>query len=95
MPNGFKSLADVFKTNPGLGRLRKVVKENDVVENFLRIFPQFKNIVEAKKVSGNTLTLKIENAAWRNELKIKESDLIEKINNHFNEKRINHIRFIS
>ena len=95
MSDGFKSLADVFKTNPGLGRIRKVVKENDVVDSFLLIFPELKKIAAAIKVTKGTLTLKIENPAWRNELKIKETDLIEKINKHFNEERINHIRFIS
>ena len=95
MLNGFKSLADVFRTNPGLGKLRRVVKENDVVDNFLEILPDLKKIAEAKKVSSKTLTLKVENPAWRNELKFKEPEIVDKINSHFNEERINHIRFIS
>ena len=41
-----------------------------------------------------TLFLKVENPAWRNELKFKETEIVEKINKFYNEERINQIRFI-
>lgn len=40
------------------------------------------------------LKLKVENPAWRNELKFMETEITEKINNHFKEQRINQVRFI-
>jgi hypothetical protein len=41
------------------------------------------------------LKLKVENPAWRSELKFRETEIVEKINNHFKETRINNIRFTS
>jgi hypothetical protein len=62
--------------------------------DFHNIFPDFKKVAQPKKVEQKTLLLKVENPAWRNELKFKETEIVEKINKFYNEKRINQIRFI-
>jgi hypothetical protein len=94
MPDGFKSIGDVFKREQSFKKLREIVKQSDVVLDFHNIFPDFKKIARPKKVERKTLLLKVENPSWRNELKFKETDIIEKINKYYKEERINQIRFI-
>lgn len=95
MPDGFKSLADIFNNNPELDGIRRIMGESDVVAEFCKVFPDLKKIARAVKVDKKTLFLKVENAAWRNELKFKEEMMIGKINKFFKDNRINKIRFIS
>ena len=93
MPSGFKSIKEIYNTEPGLKKIRSVVDENDVVNDFEKIFPEFIKVVKAKKVVKKIITLHVENAAWRNELKFKEKEIIEKINSFYKEGRIKEIRF--
>ena len=93
MPNGFKSIKEIFNTDPGLKKIRSVVDENDVINDFEKIFPEFIKVVKAKKVDKKIITLRVENAAWRSELKFKEKEIIEKINSFYKEERIKEIRF--
>lgn len=93
MPDGFKSLKEIFNTNPGLKKIKVIVDENDVVNDFFKVFPDLKKIVKPIKVEKGLLTIKVENAVWRSELKFKENEIIEKINSFYNEKRINRIKF--
>lgn len=93
MPNEFKSIKEIFSTEPGLKKIKNVVEENDVINDFEKIFPEFKKVVRAKKVDKKTITLRVDNAAWRNELKFKEKEIIEKINSFYNEERIKEIKF--
>ena len=93
MPEGFKSIKDVFNNDPALKNIRNVIVENDVVNDFEKIFPEFIKVAKAKSVQFATLTLKVENAAWRNELKFKEKEIIEKINSFYSQERINRIKF--
>ena len=46
-----------------------------------------------QKVDKMFLKLKVENAVWRSELKFKEREIVDKINNFYNEKRIKGIKF--
>lgn len=93
MPEGFKSIKDIFYTDPSLRKIRNVISENDVINDFEKIFPEFKKVAKAKKTQNSILTLKVENAAWRSELKFKEKEIIEKINSYYGEKRITKIIF--
>jgi len=93
MPNGFKSIKEIFNTDPGLKKIRSIVDENDVINDFEKIFPEFIKVVKAKKVDKKIITLRVENAAWRSELKFKEKEIIEKINSFYKEERIKEIRF--
>jgi hypothetical protein len=93
MPDGIKSIKDVFDNAPALKKIRTVINENDVVNDFEKIFPEFKKVAKAKKSQNTVITLKVENAAWRNELKFKEKKIIEKINSYYGEERITKIIF--
>ncbi|MDP2366306.1 MAG: DUF721 domain-containing protein [Ignavibacteria bacterium] len=93
MPDGFKSIKDVFNNDPALKKIRAVINENDVVNDFEIIFPEFTKVAKAKNVQSKTVTLKVENAAWRSELKFKEKEIIEKINSFYGEDRITKIKF--
>ena len=94
MPNKFKSLKEVFEKEPRLSRLRNIVNASRVVEDFFLIFPEFKKSVIPIKAEKKRLYLKVENPAWRNELKFKEKEITEKINMHFKTERIKWIKFI-
>lgn len=93
MPDGFKSLKDVFNKDPELSNIRNLVKSNDIINDFSIIFPELKKIVSSAKTNKNTLTLKIENPIWRQELKNQEESLINRINKFYDEVRITKIRF--
>lgn len=93
MPDGFKTIKDVFNIQPELKNIREIIKTNEIVTDFNIIFPEFKKIVSSVKSNKSTLIIKIENPAWRQELKHKEESLIRKINSYYNEERIKQIRF--
>lgn len=93
MPDGFKSIKDVFNTDPALKDLKNYINENNIVNDFEKIFPEFNKVAKAKAVQKKTITLKVENAAWRSELKFKEKEIIEKINSYYNEERIVKVKF--
>jgi len=93
MPDGFRSLKDVFSKEPGLSKVRSIVKSSDVVIDFYKVFPDLKKIVVPQKVDKMFLKLKVENAAWRSELKFKEREIVDKINAFYNEERIKGIKF--
>ena len=94
MPSGFKSLKEVFKREKTFSGLREVVEASDVVVHFNEMFPNLEKVAIPISCEKKVLKLKVENAAWRNELKFMEAELIDKINTFFKEQRINKIRFI-
>ena len=67
MPDGFKSLKEVFRSEPQLSNVRRLVKSSEVVLDFYKIFPDFKKIVKPQKVDRMFLKIKVENAVWRSE----------------------------
>lgn len=93
MPDGFKSIKEIFNSDPALKKIRSVINKSDVVNDFEKIFPEFTKVAKAKKIQNSVITLKVENAAWRNELKFKEKEIIEKINSYYGEERITKIIF--
>jgi len=76
MSDGFKSLKDVFSTEPQLINVRRIVKSSDVVIDFDKIFPGLKKIAVPQKVDKMFLKLKVTNSVWRSELKFKEREKI-------------------
>jgi hypothetical protein len=93
MNNGFVKLSDIINSKPEFEGLRKRIKETEVVENFLEIFPDLGKVAKAVKVDKKILFLKVENSVWRSELKFGESIIVEKINTFFKEERIKFIKF--
>lgn len=93
MPDGFKIIKDIFNSEPGLKNIRSIINENDVVNDFEKIFPDFIKVAKAIKVQNKILTIKVENAAWRNELKFKEKEILDKIQSYYGEERITQVKF--
>lgn len=94
MHNNFVSLKEVLETHPQLEKVRKVVKQSEVVEKFFYVFPEMKKVVTPVNVNKKVLLLKVESSVLRSELKFNETLMINKINNFFNEDRVKSIRFV-
>jgi len=93
MPDGFKSLKDVFITDPDLGSIRKIIKSSDVVLDFYKIFPDIEKVVVPLSVDKMFLKLRVENSVLRSELKFKEKEIVDKINMYYSEERVKGIKF--
>jgi hypothetical protein len=94
MHSSFKSLKEVFKKERALFGVREIVESADVIVYFYETFPNLEKIAIPQQCEKKVLKLKVENPAWRNELKFMETEMIEKVNSFFKEKRIIQIRFI-
>jgi hypothetical protein len=94
MPEDIKSIGDIINNDPVFSNLRNVMQQSDVVIEFIKIFPDLLKIASAVKVEKNTLFLRVENAAWRSEIKFKEKIIIDKVNEYFKDDRIKAVRFI-
>ena len=68
--------------------------KQQVINEFYTIFPGMEGTVIPVKVEKYTLFLRVDNPAWRNELKFHDTELIEKINAYFKEERITTIKFV-
>ena len=95
MPDGFYKISEVFNREPGLASIRKVIEQSDIVNDFEEIFPELVKNAEAVKAEKKCIYLRIQNAAWRSELKFREQQIIKKINNFYKEERIKYVRFVS
>lgn len=94
MHSSFKSLKEVFKKERALFGVREIVESADVIVHFYEIFPNLEKIVTPQQCEKKVLKIKVENPAWRNELRFMETEMIEKVNSFFKEARINQIRYI-
>ena len=95
MPDGFLSIAEIINKEPGFEKLRKVIKQHDVMDGFYKLFPDLKKIAAPVKIEKKVFYIKVQNAAWRSELKFNQKTLIEKINTFYNEEIIKSIKFQS
>lgn len=93
MPDGFLSISEIISREPGFEKLRVVLKQQDVIRGFHKIFPDLKKIAAPVKIEKKILYLKVSNAAWRNELKFNQATIIEKINAFYNQEIIKAIKF--
>jgi hypothetical protein len=87
-------LKEVYQREKSLAGIRETVDSADVVVRFVEIFPNLEKVALPEKCEKKILKLRVENPAWRNELKFMEAEIVEKINKFFNEERIKQIRFI-
>jgi len=94
MHSSFKSLKEVFKKERSLAVVREIVESSDVILHFYEMFPNLEKVAIPQSCEKKVLKLKVENPSWRNELRFMETEMVEKINSFFKEKRINQIRFI-
>lgn len=93
MPDGIKSIGEVFSNDPAFAKIRNVIEQSDVVIEFKKIFPDLQKVASAVKVEKNILYLRVENSAWRSELKFKEKIIIDKINKYYNNERVKAVKF--
>jgi hypothetical protein len=92
--SSFKSLFEVINEEKQFSNLRETTKNYDVVEKFEIVFPELKNIAEAKKVYKNVLFLKVENSVWKSELNLRKNIIAERLNSVFGEELIKTIKFL-
>lgn len=93
MNNDFKSLEEVLNSSPELLHIKKLVDEHNVERDFFVIFPELKTLIKSVKFTKNILKMSVEIPSLRNELKFRESEIIEKINNYYKSEKVKKIQF--
>jgi hypothetical protein len=93
MVEGFQSLMDIISGDPEFKKVRGMIKEQEVLDKFKLIFPHLSGAVHPVKVQKRLLTLGVENAVLRSEMKFHERDIIAAINEYFKEERVSKIKF--
>lgn len=93
MTNEFKSIADIINSTPELVHIKKIIEEKNIEQDFYKIFPELKLMVKSVKYSKNILKLSIENSALRTELKFRETEIIKKINDYYQNEKVKRIQF--
>jgi len=93
-PLSFKTIDEVLNKEREFSNLRETIKNYNIVDEFVKIFPELKPIAEAVKVDKNVLFLRVENSVWKSELNLRKNLIAEKINKYFNEQVIKTIRFL-
>ncbi|MCS7054040.1 MAG: DUF721 domain-containing protein [Ignavibacterium sp.] len=93
MTNEFKSIADIINSTPELVHIKKIIEEKNVEQDFYKIFPELKMLVKSVRYSKNILKLSIENSALRTELKFRETEIIKKINEYYQDEKVKRIQF--
>ena len=95
MHNKTIKIEDFIESSSAFVNFRKAVKQQDILDKFEEIFPQFNNNVKAIKINNNILFVKVENSVLRSELNQKKELMRKKINQFFNEDiLIKDIKFI-
>ena len=87
-----KTAIKIFLKKAGLD---KGVKQNTALLIWDEVVGE--NIAEntsAEKVEHGTLTIKVDNSSWRQELVFKKKEIIDKLNSRIGKKTIKEIRFI-
>ena len=87
-----KSAIKIFLKKSGLD---KGVKQNTALLIWDEVVGE--SIAEntsAEKIEHGTLTVKVDNSSWRQELFFKKKEIIEKLNGRIGKKTIKEIRFI-
>ncbi len=95
MPDNFRSISDVLFKEKEFSKIVAKAKEEEIVQKFSKIFPELVEIAKAIKFNRNILFLRVENSVWRSELNLKQQAIISKIKKHFNNIKIDKIKFIS
>lgn len=90
----FRSINEIIDSEKEFEKLREVLKNYNIVEEFERIFPELSNIAAAKKAEKQILYLRVENSVWKSELNLQKNILINKINKYFGKEVIKGIKFI-
>ncbi len=87
-------MADIILNGEGFEKIREISLKYKVVEEFLELFPEFKDFVEPVKLNRKILSLRVENSVMRSELNLRQDALKEKINKHYNKELVSTIKFV-
>jgi len=93
MSSDFRSIEEIVNSSTELIHIKKYVEEYNVAKDFFIIFPELKPLIKSVKFSKSTLKMSVEIPSLRNELKFRESEIIEKINNHYKTEKVKRIQF--
>ena len=95
MGKGFQDIKHVLNKLLKNYNLEKVVKKEQLFDNWENIIGKdLSEKCKPVKMENNILFLKAKNSVWRNELKLRQRDLLELIQNNTGHKIITHIRFL-
>jgi hypothetical protein len=92
--SNFKTLEEIINSEKEFSNLNETLKNYDIVETFVKIFPELALIAQAVKVEKNVLFLRVENSVWKSELNFRKTLIVEKINRYFNNQTIKTIKFL-
>ena len=95
MHNNFKSLSEIIYKEKAFRKIVARANEQEIVDQFGKIFPELEKVAEAVKVEKNILYLRVENSVWRSELNIKQDAIIKKIKLNLSQSEVKKIKFIS
>jgi len=95
MDKGFKDIQQVLNKLLKSYNIDKVVKKEQLFENWQNIIGKdLSEKCKPIKTENTILFLKAKNSVWRNELKLRQKDLLSLIQKKTGNKIITHIRFL-
>jgi len=95
MDKGFKDIQQVLNKLLKSYNIDKVVKKEQLFENWQNIIGKdLSEKCKPIKTENTILFLKAKNSVWRNELKLRQKDLLNLIQKNTGNKIITHIRFL-
>lgn len=94
MLSDYKTVKEIINDSDEFKKFRTAVEGYEVLAKIPEIFPELNAFLNAKKVEGKTLFIRVNNSVMRSELSLNRNKIIDKINKHFNKKIIENIRFI-
>ncbi|MBD3409866.1 MAG: DUF721 domain-containing protein [Ignavibacteriales bacterium] len=84
---------ELLKTSAEFRRLARAAEEQRAIEVFPDVFPFLAKDATPLSVSGGTLHLRVENPAWRSEIKFREREILEKLNAELDGADIRRLKF--
>jgi hypothetical protein len=88
-----KRVGDVLKTSAEFRRLARAAEEQRAIEVFPDVFPFLAEDAVPLSVADGTLHLRVENAAWRSEIKFREREILEKLNAELDGAPVRRLKF--
>ncbi|GBD91735.1 hypothetical protein BMS3Abin04_02467 [bacterium BMS3Abin04] len=88
-----KRVGEVLESDKSFKFFIKAAKEQEIKENFYKMFPKLKSFVRVKKIVNTTLFLSVENSVLRSELNLNKQKVIETINKYIKENLLKDIKF--